>query len=170
MKTILTTHRLLLREFVPEDADFILRLLNTPEWIRFIGDRNVRTLENAHQYLQNGPMTSYKKNGFGLWRVSIKDTDVPIGMCGLLKRDTLEDIDIGFALLPEFAGKNYGFEAAAATMVYAKDRLALNRIVAITLEDNVHSINLLQKIGLQFEKTIRMPGDNKPLMLFGIRM
>ena len=163
---ILETDRLILREFNTDDAAFILSLLNNPSWLQYIGDRNVKTMEDAHNYLLNGPMKSYHENGFGLSMVEIKESHIPIGMCGLIKRETLEHVDIGFALLPEYAGNGYAFEIASATMSYANNNLGLEDIVAITSADNEHSIRLLNKIGLGFEKMIKLAQDEENLMLF----
>jgi len=162
--TILETKRLVLREFTLDDAPLILKLVNTPTWLKFIGDRNIHTIEDAKNYLISGPMDSYKKNGFGLSAVLLKDNTL-IGMCGLVKRDTLDDIDIGFALLPEYFGKGYAYEIAAATMHHAKSVLKIDRVVAITDVNNASSINLLEKIGLRFEKKITL-AINDSAMLF----
>ena len=153
-KLILETERLTLREFNLNDAEFILTLLNTPSWLEFIGDKNVHSLEDAKMYLEEGPTKSYDKNGFGLWLVSLKEDDSSIGMCGLISRPTLNDIDIGFAFLPDYSGMGYGFEAASATMEYGKNRLGLDKVVAITDPSNVASIKLLNKLGFHLEKTL----------------
>jgi RimJ/RimL family protein N-acetyltransferase len=147
------TARLALRHFTPDDAEFILELLNEPSWIRFIGDKNVRTLDDARNYLVNGPIAMYKRVGFGLFLVALKSSGEPVGMCGLIKRDTLEDVDIGFAFLPRYWGKGYAFEAAEATMNYGRDVLKLKRIVAITSPDNDSSIKLIERIGLKYVET-----------------
>lgn len=162
--TILETNRLHLRQLSVQDAPFILELLNTPTWLAYIGDRGVRTLADARDYILNGPVASYSKFGFGLYLAVLNNTNLPIGMCGLLKRETLNHPDIGFAFLPEHAGKGYGFEAASAVMTYAKTVLGLNRIVAITVPTNQHSIKLLQKLGFRFEQTNDI--NNEELMLF----
>ncbi len=168
MTTIFETERLVFRQFELTDADFIITLLNTKEWIQFIGDREVRTEKDAHQYLLNGPMKSYELNGFGLSMVALKVKDSPIGMCGLIKRDSLDDIDIGFAFLPEYTGKGYAYEIASATIAYAKNKFGLKRLVAITVKDNARSITLLKRTGMEFEKTIQP--DNEELMLFGMSL
>ena len=168
MKRILETERLILRQFELTDAKFIIELVNTPGWIEFIGDRNIRTEEAAISYLQNGPMKSYEENGFGLSMVELKD-GTSVGMCGILKRDTLENPDIGFSFLPEFMSKGYAFEIAKATINYAKNKLNLKTILAITVPTNRRSIQLLEKIGLKFIKTIYTPVDNEELMLFSTR-
>jgi len=163
---ILETERLSLREFNTNDADFILILLNNPTWLLYIGDRNVKTVDDARHYLINGPIKSYHTNGFGLSLVSLKDSSIPIGMCGLIRRNGLEDVDIGFALLPQYAGKGYAYEIAAATMEHGKKKLGIEKIVAITSEDNTHSIKLLNKVGLHFERMVSLASDNEELMLF----
>ncbi|GAA4271368.1 GNAT family N-acetyltransferase [Aquimarina gracilis] len=162
---ILETERLCLREFHVEDADFILKLVNSPNWIKFIGDKGVKTIEDAISYLVDGPIKSYKENGFGLWLVQLRDSKVPIGMCGLVNREILEDVDIGFALLPDYMNKGYGFESANAVMNYAKNVLKISRIVAITDEDNTSSIKLLQKLGLSLEKKLVL-SDADSVFLF----
>lgn len=165
--TILETERLLIRQLSTEDAGFILELLNEPSFIRNIGDRGVRTIEGANAYILNGPVASYAKNGFGLYLVKLKETDESIGMCGLIKRDTLEDVDIGYAFLPKFWSKGYAFESARAVKEYAKNTIGLNRIVAIVDPENGGSIRVLEKIGLQFEKMVRLSEDDIDLKLFG---
>lgn len=149
---VFETERLLLREFTLDDAPFILTLLNDPSFIRYINDKNVRTLEAARQYMRNGPIASYAQNGFGLYLVALKDSQTPIGMCGLLKREELPDPDIGFAFLPDFWGKGFAFESAAAVMNDARERLRLNRVLAIVNHDNDASIKLLKKLGMKFER------------------
>jgi len=165
--TVLETERLLIRQLSTEDAGFILELLNEPSFIRNIGDRGVRTIEGANAYILNGPVASYAKNGFGLYLVKLKETDESIGMCGLIKRDTLEDVDIGYAFLPRFWSKGYAFESARAVKEYAKNTIGLNRIVAIVDPENGGSIRVLEKIGLQFEKMVRLSEDDIDLKLFG---
>jgi len=166
MTSILETERLSLREFNTTDATFIIQLLNSKGWLKFIGDRHIKTLEQAENYLTNGPMKSYSVNGFGLSMVELKNTHTPIGMCGLIKRDNLPDIDIGFAFLEEFMGNGYAFEIAQATINFAKESLKKETILAITLPTNVRSINLLKKIGMKFEKNFSFEGSTEELMLF----
>src|SRR4051812_3493153 len=119
--TVLETKRLRLRRLFPADAPFILRLLNEPSWLRFIGDRGVRTLDDARNYIVNGPQQMYHSAGFGLFLVELRESCLAIGMCGLLRRATLPDVDIGFAFLPEHWGQGYAFEAAQATLRYGRD-------------------------------------------------
>jgi RimJ/RimL family protein N-acetyltransferase len=165
--TILETERLLLRQLSTEDAEFILELLNEPSFIRNIGDRGVRTIDDANSYILNGPVASYAKNGFGLYLVKLKETDESIGMCGLIKRDTLEDVDIGYAFLPRFWSKGYAVESARAVKEYARNAVGLKRIVAIVDPQNEDSIHVLEKIGLQFEKMVKLSEDDIELKLFG---
>ena len=150
--TLLETERLILRELTFDDAPFILTLLNDPSFLRYINDKNVRNLEDARQYMLNGPMASYARNGFGLYLVELKDTAVPIGLSGLLKREELPDADIGFAFLPDYWGKGFAFESACAVMSDARERLGLNRVLAIVMPDNDASIKLLEKLGMRFER------------------
>jgi len=166
MEQILETERLRLRKFNTGDAGFIVELLNSPGWLKFIGDRHVRTEEQAVTYLQNGPMKSYEQNGFGLSLVERKEDGTPIGMCGIIRRDQLEHPDIGFALLPEYAGQGYAREIAGATLAYAREALQFKTICAITLPENVHSIRLLEKLGLQFRKTFSFPEGKEELLLY----
>jgi ribosomal-protein-alanine N-acetyltransferase len=168
MRKILETPRLILRELHHDDASFIVDLVNTPSWLRFIGDRGVHNTVDAINYLDNGPINSYLKNGFGLWLIVLKVEDKPVGMCGLIQRIGLDDIDIGFALLPEYEGHGIGYEAAAATLQYGMQELNIPRIVAITDPENVASIHLIQKIGMKAEGTVRLPGEDLDLLLFGI--
>jgi [ribosomal protein S5]-alanine N-acetyltransferase len=168
--TILETERLTLREMHPGDAEFILELLNEPSFIQNIGDRKVRTIEDATSYILNGPVKSYEKNGFGLYLVALKETNESIGMCGLIRRDGLEDVDIGYALLPKFWSKGYAVEAARAVKEHAKNVIGLKRIVAIVDPANEGSIRVLQKIGLHYEKMVRLSADDIDLKLFGAEL
>jgi ribosomal-protein-alanine N-acetyltransferase len=172
---VIQTARLNLRELGFGDAEFILELLNEAGFIRYIGDKGVRTLADARSYILQGPMDSYARNGFGLYAVCVRDAGAtgisagtPIGMCGLVKRDGLSDPDVGFAFLSRFWSKGYGAESAAAVLKHAKQVLNLARIVAITSPDNAQSIAVLEKIGLKFERTIRLMEHAPELKLFGV--
>ena len=160
------TERLLVRRFTVDDAPFILTLLNEPSFLRYIGDKKVRTLEDARQYILHGPVASYERNGFGLCLVELKEAHTPIGMCGLLKREELPDPDIGFAFLPAFWNKGFAFEAAAAVLHEARERLGLEGILAITSLDNEASIKLLQRLGFKFDKVVRLSPDGEQVKLF----
>lgn len=165
---VLETDRLVLRHLSAADAEFILELLNEPSWLRFIGDRGVRTLDDARAYILNGPVSMYERHGVGLYLVESKSDVAPLGICGLIRRETLEDIDIGFAFLPRHWGKGYALESAAAVLEHGRHTVGLRRIVAITSLDNDSSIRLLEKLGMRFERTIRMPGESEDVKLFGI--
>ena len=163
---VLETERLRLRWLSTDDAPFILELVNDPAWLRFIGDRGVRTLADARSYILNGPVAMYRRVGFGLYLVELRQNAQPIGMCGLIQRAGLADIDIGFAFLPAFYGQGYAYEAASATLHYAQETLGLARVVAITAPDNQRSIRLLTKLGLSFEELLRLSEDQPEVMLF----
>lgn len=165
---ILETERLILRQLSNDHAGFILELLNEPSFIQNIGDRKIRTLDGAMGYINNGPVASYAKHGFGLWLVELKETGEPIGMCGLIKRDNLDDVDIGYAYLPKFWSKGYAVESALAVKEYARNVVGLRRIVAITNPDNWGSIRVLEKLGMQFEKMVRLAQDDIELKLFSV--
>jgi RimJ/RimL family protein N-acetyltransferase len=164
-KIILETQRLVLREVTFEDAPFIQKLVNTATWLEHIGERNVHSHDDALVYIKTGPMDNYEKLGFGLWLFMDKTNNQPMGLCGLLQRDNLDNPDIGFAMLPEYAGKGYGFEIAQATMVYAAETLGIKKVVGITSAQNIASIKLLNKIGLQFEGTILYANSQPSLLL-----
>ncbi|MDQ6651930.1 MAG: GNAT family N-acetyltransferase [Acidobacteriota bacterium] len=164
--TISETERLNLRKVSLKDAGFILRLLNEPSFLRFIGDKGVRTLEDARNYIVTGPIASYERHGFGLWLVELRDSNVPIGICGLLKRDSLPDVDVGFAFLPRYWSMGYAYEAASAALSYGTKVIGLKRMVAITNPDNVASIKLLEKLGLRFESMIELPEGGPKIKLF----
>lgn len=165
MSLPLETDRLTFRQLTLADAPFIVELVNTPGWLRFIGERNIKTSEQAENYLENGPIASYAQNGFGLYGVELKSEKTLIGMCGLIKRETLPDPDIGFAFLPEFTGSGFAFEAADAVMSLATNTLKLPVVLAITLPENESSRKLLEKIGLKFVRMTSSP-DKEDLMLY----
>ena len=165
--TVIETERLLLRQLGTDDAEFILELLNQPSFLRYIGDKEVRSIADAVRYIQTGPVASYERFGFGLYLVELKETGVSIGICGLLKRDSLPDVDVGFAFLPSFWSQGYALESALAVMTYGREVLGLRRIVAITSPDNDASIRLLEKIGLRFERMIKLSEDQSEVRLFG---
>jgi len=162
----LITERLSLRKLTFKDAEFIFELLNDPDWIRYIGDRGVRTLDDAQAYIRKGPMTMYDKHGFGLYLVEVRETGKAVGLSGLLKRDALDDVDIGFAFLPSARGVGYAREAARAVIEEASTHHRLRRLAAITSVDNDSSIRLLEREGFRFEKLLTMPGESEPVKLF----
>ena len=163
---VLETARQRLRWLSIDDAAFIVEILNDPAWLRFIGDRGVRTLEDARKYILSGPLAMIERHGFGLYLAQRKSDATPMGICGLIKRDSLDDVDIGFAYLPQFCRHGYALEAAASVMVHGKRTFGLTRIVAITSPDNEGSIRLLEKLGLKFERMLRLPKDDDETMLF----
>lgn len=163
---ILETERLILRRLSPGDAEFILRLVNEPSWLRYIGDKGVSTREDARDYILKGPVDMYARLGFGLYLVELKEGEVSIGICGLIKRDTLEDVDIGFAFLPKFWGKGYAYESASAVMAYAKGAFGLTRLAAITSLDNHASAALLEKLGFRFERVVKLSEGGEGVRLF----
>jgi len=175
---ILETERLVLREIDERDDAFMLDLLNQPSFIKYIGDRNVRNLEQSREFIESRYRKSYGENGFGLWAVELKvpDSEIQnpkskiqnpvIGICGFVKRDSLPDADIGFAFLPEFERKGYAFESADAVMKYGREKLGLNRVLAITTKDNESSGRLLAKLGFKFDGLITQPHDTDELKLF----
>jgi RimJ/RimL family protein N-acetyltransferase len=163
---VIETERLALRQLTADDAEFIFGLVNEPSWLEYIGDRGVHTIDDARGYILNGPVTSYAQNGFGLYLTVLKDGGAPIGICGLLKRDTLEDPDIGFALLPRYWSQGYAIEAATAVMSHARTALGLKRIVAITAANNTRSIALLGKLGLRFERSLPVTDEKAPVSVY----
>jgi RimJ/RimL family protein N-acetyltransferase len=154
MTYIIETQRLRLREFTLDDTPFIMQLLNTPGWLKFIGDRNIKTQADATRYLREGPMKSYGDNGFGLLLAEQKNDGTPIGMAGLLKRDYLPHPDIGFALLPEFMNRGFAIEIVTAVLTHAGQHLNISTLLAIVLPANERSISLLEKTGFSFVKRI----------------
>jgi RimJ/RimL family protein N-acetyltransferase len=164
---ILKTERLELRELSLADDAFILELLNEPGFLRYIGDKGVRSKSDARQYIAKGPIASYRRFGFGLYLVSLSGSEEPIGICGLLKRDSLPDVDIGFAFLSRHWSKGYAVESAAAILDHGRGALGLKRMVAITSPENHGSIAVLEKIGLKFERMVKLAADPHDLKLFG---
>ena len=167
---VLTTQRLLLRRLSIDDAGFMLGLLNQPSWLRFIGDRGVTTVQQARAYITNGALQSYARFGFGFYLIELQAQRVPIGICGLAKRDYLEDVDLGYALLPEYWSRGLAHEAAAGVVQLSRDVLGLQRLVAITSLDNDSSIRVLDKLGFRYERTIVHPETAEQLKLFGIEL
>jgi len=163
---VVETDRLLLRWLGAGDAAFILQLLNEPSWLKYIGDKGVKTLQDAEDYIRKGPREMYERRGHGLYLVETKERGESIGICGLIKREALEDLDLGFAFLPEFWGKRYAFEAASAAIAHGKSALGLARIVAITSQDNQPSIGLLKRLGFRFERRMRLNTEGPELELY----
>jgi RimJ/RimL family protein N-acetyltransferase len=165
---VLETDRLFLRKLALDDAEFILELLNERSFLQFIGDKGLRTLADAREYILQGPIASYERHGFGLYLTVLKEGAVPMGICGLLKREALADVDIGFAFLPRFWSKGYALESALAVKAHGLDILGLKRIVAITNPDNEASIRLLEKLGLRYERLISLSEGAPEIKLYAL--
>lgn len=163
----LETGRLVLRRLELADGPFLVRLLTDPSFLENIGDRGVRNIEDAHRYLREGPHAMYAKYGFGLWHVSRRSDGEPVGMCGLLKRDILPDVDIGYAFLPPHWGQGYAFEAADATLRHGVRKFGLRRVVGVVSEGNAGSIRVLEKLGMRFERMFSMRPDEPDVRLYG---
>lgn len=168
LPAMLLTQNLNIRRMQTDDAAFMLKLLNERSWLRFIGDRGVRTLDDARRYIDQGPVAMYARLGFGFYLVERREDGCLVGMCGLSKRDYLDDVDLGFAFLPEFWGQGYAYEAAAAVICHARQDLGLTRIVATTRLDNEPASALLQKLGLRFERIFSHPDGDRDLQLFAM--
>jgi [ribosomal protein S5]-alanine N-acetyltransferase len=153
---ILETERLLLRPLTFDDAPFVLELLNDPDWLRFIGDKGVRTLEEARRYIETGPFDSYAKNGFGMLLVEQRADRAPAGLCGLVRRDVLPGPDLGYAFLPAYRGRGYAREAAEAVLRFARETAGIDRVHAITDPTNARSIGVLEHFGFRFERMLRL--------------
>lgn len=165
---VLTTERLRLARLQPDDAAFIHALVNDPDWLAHIGDRGVRTLEDARAFIANGPAAMYARLGHGLYRVDRLSDDMPIGLCGLLKRDTLADIDIGYAFLPAYRGQGYALEAAQAVIVEARERVGAARVLAITSPGNLASARLLEKLGMRQQGRMLLAADGDEVCLWAL--
>lgn len=163
------TDRLRLREYVESDAPFVFELVNQPSWIANIGDRDVRTLDDARAYITDRLRPSYADAGYGFWCVELPD-GTPIGLCGLVKRPQLDAPDIGYAFLPAFWGQGYAREAAEATVRLARDAYGLTRLVAIVTPTNAPSIRLLEHLGMTLESTTRMTGDDDDVQVYGLSL
>lgn len=163
----LETPRLTLRRLQFDDAPFLVDLLNQPSFIANIGDRGVRNVEDAHRYLRDGPMAMYEKYGFGLWHVARRSDGVSVGMCGLLKRDILPDVDVGYAYLPEHWGQGYALEAARATLALGARKFGLKRVIGVVSDHNAGSIRVLEKLGMTFERMYPMHPGEADVRLYG---
>lgn len=170
MAVVCETGRLRVRHFSIDDAPFIVRLLNEPSFIRHIADKGVRTPDDARTYLRNGPLASYGRNGFGLSAVVHRDSGATIGMCGLIRRDGLPDVDIGYAFLPEFWSQGYAAEAVRGVLHSDARHHGLQRVVAVVNPDNAASIRLLQSLGFGFETMVVLPSESTPIQQFAIAL
>lgn len=165
---LIETRRLAIRPLTLDDAGFVWELLNDDDFLKFIGDRGVRTVDDAIEYLKQGPLEMYERLGFGLWCVELKTTHTTIGICGLLKRDWLDDVDIGFAFLSEFRGRGYAFEASRAVIAHAIDTLGIQRLAAIVSPANAKSQSLLGRLGMRYRSLVRAPNGDHDVQLFTI--
>ncbi|MFT4939891.1 MAG: ribosomal-protein-alanine N-acetyltransferase [Paraglaciecola sp.] len=163
---MIVSERLHLRTLSMGDAPFILRLVNDPDWLKYIGDKHVHNLNEAKEYIENGPHLMQAKHGVSLLLVETLAHGVPIGLCGLLKRDSLECPDLGFAFLTDHRGHGFAFEASQAVLNYAKTQLKLPKVAAITALDNISSISLLEKLGFNFSELIKLDRDDPGTRLF----
>jgi RimJ/RimL family protein N-acetyltransferase len=163
----LETERLRLRRMTPDDAEFLHELMNEPEFITNVADRGISNLTDARRWIAEKIMPGYERDGFGFNVIELKNIGGPIGICGLVKRESLEDVDIGYSILRAWCGKGYAYEAASAVLAYGRNILGLDRIVGITSSSNSISIHLLEKLGLHFEKMVQLPEFERPSMLFG---
>lgn len=164
---ILETERLILRELTTDDASFMLELLNEPAFIRNVADRGIHTIAEARAYILEKLAPSYATFGFGFYVVELKAGATAVGICGLVKRETMDDVDIGYSTLERFCGRGYAYEAASALMHYGKSVLGIPRIVGVTAPENLVSIKLLEKLGLRFERMVDLPGYEGQSKLFG---
>jgi RimJ/RimL family protein N-acetyltransferase len=163
---VLETDRLILRHLTAEDAEFMLKLMNEPSYLRFIGDKGIENVADARQYILDGPVESYARYGYGLNLTERKIDGTPIGICGLVNRSALDGVDIGFAFLFDYWSNGYAHEAAKATLEYAKKVVGLDRILAITAPDNRNSIKLLEKMGFKFERMLNVFADEPDVNLY----
>ena len=167
---IIETERLRLREFDSTDGELIFELLNSQGWLKYIGSRSIATIEDAVNYIETKLQKGYRESGFGFYLVELKATGVKTGMCGLVKREGLDDVDIGFALLPQYENKGYAYESSMAVIQYAKNKLKINKLAAITMPSNLTSVKLLEKLGMKFDKKISLPGDPEELFLYKMEL
>ena len=164
---ITETHRLFISKVTLKDAPFFVALMNTPSWLKYIGDRHIKTIKDAENHLKNGILKSYRESGYGFYKITQKsEPDKTIGIVGLVKRKELEHTDIGFGFLPDYEGKGFGYESSVAIMELAKTRFKLDKVLAITNPENKNSIHLLEKLGLSYQKRIKPFDDNEELLLF----
>jgi len=167
-KTELTTDRLRLRWLTEDDATLLLAIWNDPDFIRHVGDRGIRTPTEARQAMRDGILKLYADFGYGPYLVESLNDGSPMGICGLFKRENLDYPDIGYSLLPGFRGRGYAFEAACAVLTHARDYLGLQQLKAIVSQANSRSVRLLDKLGMRAEGTLRMPGEDEAVALYGI--
>ena len=167
---MIETDRLNLRLFDTNDSAFVFRLMNEPDWLRFIGDRGINSIDDAVVCIRDRLIASFAESGIGMYLVELKDTGVPVGICGLVNRDSIEGIDLGFALLKEYEGNGYAYESATAVMQYASVGLRIKKLAAITDPENASSIKLLEKLGFEFLRMVSVNNDQEPIKLYETRI
>lgn len=167
---MLETPRLVLRHLTLDDAGLMLAIWNDPAFIRHVGDRGIRTVEDAEEAMKNGVFKLYEDHGYGPFRVALRDGDQAVGICGLFRREGLDDPDLGYATLPHFCGKGYAYEAASAVLGYVRSELHIERLIAIISPGNEASIGLIGKLGFEFERMHTMPGDDHVVRIYGKSM
>ena len=165
---MITTDRLNLKLASMEDAPFFLELYNTPTFIQFIGDKNLRSLEDARSYVQNRFLPQIERLGYGNYLIIRKEDGAKIGSVGIFEREGLDVQDIGFSFLEEFQGKGYGYEAASKLLETACTDCGCSKISAITSKENIASQSLIQKLGLKYLKTVQLPDDPEELLYYEI--
>ena len=165
---MLVTDRLIISKLSYDDCAFIYRLVNEPDFKRYIGDRGVRTMNDARDYLRDGPIGSYRSNGYGLYRVCLRDNSLPVGICGLVNRDQFDFLDLGFAFLEQHCANGYAYESSRAVITHARQQLGLTHVIAVSSEDNLSSLRLLEKLGFHFEAMVRMAGDTKDICRYAL--
>jgi RimJ/RimL family protein N-acetyltransferase len=163
---IVETPRLRIRELTIDDAEFVFRLVNEPSFLANIGDKGVRNLEDAKQFILKSPWTCQEKHGHGQFLVELKEGGDPVGVCGLLYREALDVTDVGFAILPQYWRRGIAYEAASAVLEYGHSTLGIDTIVGLTSEDNLASIGVLEKLGMNFEKIVKMADDDPGTVLY----
>lgn len=166
MQLHIETDRLRIRALTIIDAGFMMQLMNTPTWIKNIGNRNVNDSTTASNYIANNIINSYHINGFGLFLVAVKKDNQSAGICGIVKREGLTIPDLGFAMLPKYEGKGIATEASKAVVQYAKETLQLSQLAGITKADNIASIRVLEKVGMEFKQMIQLPQDANMFSLY----
>lgn len=164
------TERLQLCRLTLDDAELMLAIWNDPAFLRFVGDRGIRTIDEARTALEEGAFKLYAEHGFGPYRMSLKSNGSAVGICGLFRRDGLADTDIGFSTLPQYCGRGYGFEAARAVIEHARVDARLTRLTALVSPQNIASVQLIEKLGMMFEKMVRIPGDTADVRLYAMAL
>jgi RimJ/RimL family protein N-acetyltransferase len=167
---ILQTQRLILRKLTLDDAQFIIELTNSVGWLRFIGDRNTKTIETAQAYIERTALKNYELYGSGLYLVKLRDNQTPIGICGIMHRQNLPNPDIAFAFLAHYEGFGYAFEIASSVVDYARNVLKINALSAIVVPENTRSVNLIEKLNMSFVKKFRFEGDSEDMFLYEINL